>query len=78
MRYCNLNAEMGRYGVSVSMIAKTINKKYDTALKKVRGKSRFKIGESMNVQKEHFPKLALEYLFKEFPDVTNFDSQKAI
>ena len=66
MRYSNLDAEMGRYGISVSMIAKTIGKPYDTTLKKVRGKSRFKIGESVSIQKKHFPNLTLEYLFQEF------------
>jgi hypothetical protein len=71
MRYKNLNAEMGRNNVSVSMIAETIDSTYDTARKKVRAGSRFKLGESMKVQKKHFPNLTLEYLFQEFDDGGN-------
>lgn len=66
MRYSNLEAEMGRYEISISMISNTINRSYDTTRKKVKGKSRFKIGESIKIQKKYFPNMALDYLFREF------------
>lgn len=59
----NLRAEMTRYGVTASDIAREIGKTDRSIRDKISGKRDFTLPESAAIRDAFFPGLSLEYLF---------------
>lgn len=59
----NLQAEMQRYGVSISDIQKLLNCSESTVKNKLYGKTEFTFQECILIRKTFFDSLRLEYLF---------------
>jgi hypothetical protein len=62
--YLNLEAEMKRYGVSRSDLAKCLNVRYGTILRHF-SKGKFLFEEALIIRNRFFPQLEIEYLFAE-------------
>lgn len=69
MLYPNLEAEMKRFGLDQSDIARTTGKHATTISDWMNGKvdSAFPVKHALKVQRELFPDLDVEYLFAEEP-----------
>lgn len=64
----NLEAEMKRYGVSVTDIQTAIDCRSEkTAWNKVRGRTAFTVFEALKVKNRFFPGFSIEYLFAADP-----------
>lgn len=59
----NLRAEMARYGVTASDIARVTGKTDRSIRDKISGKRDFTLPESVAIRDAFFPVLSLEYLF---------------
>lgn len=60
----NLQAEMKRFGVSVSEIQRILGCTEKTARNKISGASEFSIQEAIAIRNILFPGLRLEYLYQ--------------
>ncbi len=62
--YYNLEAEIVRKNISKEVIAKKINKTYNTLSQKLNGKYPFTYDEALIIQENYFPNIELKELFK--------------
>ena len=60
----NLEAEMKRNSINRETLAKTINKSYQTTMKKLNGQTPFTFDEVWKIRERLFPNLKLDYLFE--------------
>lgn len=67
--YRNLKAEMAREGLTMVDLANYLQLRYATVNEKMNGKYRFYYDEALQIKKQFFPNLSLEYLFEK--DRTN-------
>lgn len=63
--YANLKKELFAKNITQYQLAKTLKVGENTMSKKMRGKTDFTLSEMFTIQKEFFPDLTLEYLFKQ-------------
>lgn len=63
MGYPNLKAELARKDITFETISKLLNIHRNSVANKVKGKSSFSIEESIEIQKELFPEMSIDYLF---------------
>ena len=77
-KYPNLVAEMTRFGVTNSEVAKAANYDPSTISQWINGrrKSPFPIAAAMRVRNDLFPGMSLEYLFSEEPVSASDDGAK--
>lgn len=62
--YRNLKAEMVRFDINISSLAKKLDVKDDTIRRKIHGKASFTVEEALLIQKSFFKNLNVEYLFQ--------------
>lgn len=60
----NLKGEMAKKGITIEAIAKLLGIHRNSAANKISGDSSFTIDEAIAIQRNFFPKLTLQYLFK--------------
>ena len=63
--YPNLKREMYMKRITHAQIAHATSVRASTITEKINGKHEFKSSEMFTIQKEFFPELTLEYLFKQ-------------
>lgn len=64
MIYGNLRNEMAKNKITQTRIAKFLGVSQNSLNMKIMGKTDFTMEEATKIQKEYFPKLTLDYLFK--------------
>lgn len=62
--YMNLQAEMLRRNIKREDLAKFLGIRASSISNKINGKHYFKFNEAMEIKKEFFPELTLDYLFE--------------
>ena len=67
MSFCNLDAEMCRYGITIQDIATDLGINERTLRNKVNGVSEFTYRECKRIRNKWFPGMSLEYLFADTP-----------
>lgn len=60
----NLKGEMAKKGITIEKMSRLLGIHRNSTANKLNGDSSFTIEEAIKVQKEYFPELSLEYLFK--------------
>ena len=64
LMYRNLEAEMVRHSISRRNVANFLNVRYATVIDKLSGRYPFRLEEALDIKREFFPKLSIEYLFR--------------
>lgn len=64
LMYRNLEAEMVRHSISRKDVANFLNVRYATVIDKLSGRYPFRLEEALDIKRELFPKLSIEYLFQ--------------
>lgn len=64
MALINLKKEMAGASITVDSIAKALKVHRNTVTNKIEGETAFTFDEALVIRKKFFPKLGLEYLFK--------------
>lgn len=59
----NLKAEMAKQNITMEEMSKLLGIHRNSVANKINGESSFSVDEAFKIQKNYFPKLALNYLF---------------
>ena len=60
----NLKGELAKNDITIEEVSKLLGIHRNSVANKINGDSSFTIDEAFKIQKEYFPTLSLEYLFK--------------
>ena len=60
----NLKGELAKNDITIEEVSKMLGIHRNSVANKINGDSSFTIDEAFKIQKEYFPTLSLEYLFK--------------
>jgi hypothetical protein len=64
MMCANLKGELAKNDITIEEVSKMLGIHRNSVANKINGDSSFTIDEAFKIQKEYFPTLSLEYLFK--------------
>ena len=64
MTCANLKGELAKNDITIEEVSKMLGIHRNSVANKINGDSSFTIDEAFKIQKEYFPTLSLEYLFK--------------